>query len=145
MSPARLAARCVELLGTVDGSVAVDARPRLRGALAARVAVAADGAPAVAAVCAFVGERADPAARGARLQALAARLPRGAPLVVVDHNRPRRRLARLLGALGLLARGRRPARAAYPTALELAPNAFAVDRLRFAARERLQLVVAHRT
>ena len=145
MSPAQLAARCVELLGTVEGPVAVIAVPRLTGAVAERVRIAHEGEPATAAVCAFLDEPADPTARGARLQALAARLPVGAPIVVVDHNQPRQRLCRLLGALALLARGVKPVRAAYPTARELQQHAFVVDCLRLADGERIQLVRAHRT
>jgi hypothetical protein len=144
VTSARLAARCVELLGPVDGPVAVVARPRLRAAIAARVRLAEDGMPAAGAVCAFLGDRADPAVRRTRLLLVAARLAPGAPLVVVDHNRPRHAIGRVAVALALLARGHRPSRAAYPTARELHDHGLAIGCLRLAAGERIQLVRAKR-
>ena len=144
MTPARLAARCVELLGDVQGPIAVVASPELTKALAAHVHVAPEGGPAAGAVCSFLRERAHPHARGLRLNALAARLPAGAPIVVVDHNRPRRLAARFANDVTLLARGMAPSRAAYPTARELHQHRFAVRCLRLAAHERIQLVAADR-
>jgi hypothetical protein len=141
---ARLAARCVELLGPVDGLVAVDAPPALRGALRARLAIADDGARAAAAVCVFLGEGARPAARRARLDALAARLPPSASVVVVDHNQPRAPWRRALGALLLVGRGHPPSRARYPVARELRDHGFSIERLGFADGERVQLVLGRR-
>ena len=144
MSGARLAARCVELLGPVDGRVAVRASARMRAALAARIPLAEDGATAAAAVCAFLGEAADPRARRLALDAFARRLSPGAPLVVVDHNQPRGRLRRFLAAAVLVLSGIPPARARHPTARELRSNGWTVDALRLADGERIQLVRAHR-
>jgi hypothetical protein len=144
VSPARLAACCVELLGDVQGPIAVIASSRLTKALAAHVQVAPENAPAAGAVCSFLNERAHPHARGLRLNALAAQLSAGAPIVVVDHSRPRRLVARFANAVTLLARGVAPSRAAYPTARELHQHCFAVRRLRLAAHERIQLVAADR-
>jgi hypothetical protein len=144
VTPARLAARCLELLGPVDGPIAVVGARRLRSAIAARVSVADDGMAATGAVCAFVGLSADPAARRACLNLLTERLSSGAPVVLVDHNRPRRVAAQLVGVLALLARGRAPSRAAYPAARELRAEGFVIDRLRLAAGERIQLIRAHR-
>jgi hypothetical protein len=144
VTSAQLAARCVELLGEVHGPVVVVASRRLRTALAGYVQIAEEGVPASAGVCSFLNERAHAHARALRLNALTTRLPAGAPIVVVDHNRPRRLLARFANALLLLARATSPARAAYPTARELHQHAFAVRCLRLAAGERIQLVAGHR-
>ena len=73
----------------------------------------------------------------------------GASLVVVDHNRPRRLIAALGAVVGaprvrgasLAARWRR---LAYPTAREVQAAGFVVRWLRFAAGERLQIILAHR-
>ena len=140
----RLVARCCELLGPAPGAVAVRAPHggRLAAALTARV-----GAPATApaaAIVAFVGAPAEPAGRQALLAALRAELPPGAPLVLVDHNQPRRWWARVLGRLRLAAAGLTPARARYPAARELAALGFTVERLRLACGERIQLVLARR-
>ena len=146
MSPARLAARALGLLGPVTGPVAVVAprAPRLAAALAARAPLATDGAPAAAAIVSFLGAPAHPADRQAALSALARRLPAGAPLVLVDHNQPRVFWRRGLGILALAAAGSAPSRARYPAARELAALGFAVERLRLACGERVQLVVARR-
>ena len=142
MTAARLAARCVELLGGVEGPVDLGAAGALAAALAARVRVARDGDVAAAAVCDFrdVLER----SRLAGLAAVAARLPAGAPLVVVDHNHPRDWWRRGVGAALLVARGLPPARARHPVAREAAEHGFAIERLRLAAGERVQLVLARR-
>ncbi len=130
MSDADLAARCRELLGSYDGALAV----------LSPGAAAPDAAGA--AVVSFVGAVADPAARRALLEGLRHALPAGAPLVVVDHNQPRRAVARVVGWIVLLLRGLPPVRARYPTARELAALGFVVERLRLADGERVQLVVA---
>lgn len=144
MTAARLAARCVELLGTVDGAVAISAAGPMQTALATRVRAAAPGDPAVAACCVLVGERIDDEARRVRLAALAARLCDGAPLVVVDHNQPRAWWRRVFGALVLLAHGHAPERARHPVARAVQAAGFVVERIRFADGERVQLVVARR-
>jgi hypothetical protein len=125
-----LAARCRELLGSYDGVLAI---------------LDADATPpetAGAAVVSFVGTRADPVARRTLLQRLRQTLPAGAPIVVVDHNQPRRMMARVFGWVALLSRGLPPLRARYPTARELAALGFVVERLRLAHGERVQLVMA---
>jgi hypothetical protein len=130
VSDADLAARCRELLGAYDGTLA----------LLGPGSAAPDAAGA--AVVSFVGAVADPVARRAQLERLRLVLPAGAPLVVVDHNQPRRLGARLVGAALLIVRGLPPVRARYPAARELAAAGFAVERLRLAHGERVQLVVA---
>jgi len=144
--PARLAARCLTLLGPVAGPVAVacpDA-PRLTAALAARVPLAGGAEPPAGAVVAFLGGPARPADRQALLRALEARLPAGAPLVLLDHNQPRACWRRALALGHLAAAGLGPARGRYPAARELAALGFAVERLRLACGERVQLVAARR-
>jgi hypothetical protein len=84
------------------------------------------------------------ARRRARLDALAARLPGGAPLVVVDHNQPRTWWRRTLGVAGLAVRGLGASRARHPVAREVHERGFAVERLRLACGERVQLVLARR-
>jgi hypothetical protein len=146
VTAAALAARCLDLLGPVPGPLVVAGPPgdALVAALAARAPVAGDGDRAAAGVCSFLGERADPGARAARLATLAARLPSGAPLVVVDHNQPRAPWRRLAAAVALALDGLPPSRARHPTAREARDAGFTIERLRFAAGERLQLVVARR-
>jgi hypothetical protein len=87
-----------------------------------------------------------------RRRALLAEIARvtaaGATVIAVDHNRPRR-LAAALVALVAPPRPRgTPAaawrRLAYPTAREMRAAGFTIERLRFAAGERVQLVVARR-
>jgi hypothetical protein len=141
VTAARLAARCVELLGAIDGAVDLGAAGALAEALAGLVRRAGDGRPAAAAVCDFRDERDDPVAR---LAALASRLPVAAPIVVVDHNQPRDWWRRGVANLLLAARGIPPARARRPVAREVAAHGFVVERLRLAAGERLQLVLARR-
>jgi hypothetical protein len=143
VTPARLAARCVELLGRVDGPIAVTASRRVADAVAARVPVAGDGAVA-GAVCVLLGTRVDPPARAAAWDALAARLASGAPLVVVDHNQPRTAWRRALGIAVLACRGLAPSRARHPVAREVHGAEFAVERLRLDDGERVQLVLARR-
>jgi hypothetical protein len=142
VTAARLAARCVELLGTVDGPIAIDAPVAIRTALAARLPVASDLESAAAAVCVFLGEPIALLARGARLRVLAARMPIDAPLVVIDHNQPRTWWRRAVGAVVLMASGRMPSRARHPVAREVHDHGFVVERLRLAAGERVQLVLA---
>jgi len=140
----RLAATCLALLGPVPGplEVSVPCAPRLAAALAARAARARAGEEPAGAVVAFLGMAARPAERQATLRALRRRMPAGAPLVLLDHNRPRRWWRRGMAFLALAAAGLRPARARYPVARELAALGFAVERLRLACGERVQLVVA---
>jgi hypothetical protein len=140
---ARLAARVVELLGPVQGGVLVTAEPRLDAALASRLPPA-NGAAAGGAVVSFLGARTGPAERQAALSGLRARLPAGAPLLVVDHNQPRDAWRRALSVFALLAAGLGPARARYPVARELAAAGFRVERLRLACGERVQLVLGRR-
>lgn len=142
MSAARLAARVAELLGPASGAVVVVAAPPLAAALASRVALAGDGRPAWGAVVSFLGEPVRPADRQRALHALRARVGEGGPVVVVDHNQPRAVWRRALAFGPLLVAGLRPARARYPAARELAALGFAVERLRLAAGERVQLVRA---
>lgn len=144
MTAERLAARCLDLLGPLDGPIAVVAPPRVRAALARRVGLAQEGSTAHGAVCVFLGEPADPDARQARLDALGARLASGAPLVVADHNQPRAWWRRLLGTIWLAARGLPPRRARHPVAREVHGRGFEVVRLGLAAGERVQLVLARR-
>ena len=148
MTVARLAARCCELLGAVEGPVIVQPPGGpLAVAIGQRVEVAeashAAGTPA-AAVCTFLGLRAEAPMRQARLGALATRLPREARVVVVDYNQPRVWWRRVLGAALLALRGFPPARARYPVARELRDHGFAIERLCLAAGERVQLVVGRR-
>jgi hypothetical protein len=144
--PARLAAECLALLGPVPGPVAltVPRARRLAAALAARVRRASEGEAPAGAVVAFLGDSARPAERQLALRVLQRRLPAGAPLVLLDHSQPRAWWRRGVGLLGLVAAGLGPARARYPAARELAALGFAVERLRLARGERVQLVVARR-
>jgi len=142
VSTARLAAQCLALLGPPAGAVAVVAprAPRLAAALAARTP-GPDVAP-TAAIVAFLGAVADPVERQALLARLHAQLAPGTPLVLVDHNQPRRWWRRVLALPALAAAGLAPARARYPAARELLALGFKVERLRLACGERVQLVVA---
>jgi hypothetical protein len=129
------------------GPVLVVARRRTvwEAVLQAAGRVTADGEErAGAALVSFLGEPADEPARRATLDAVRHRLDPGAPLVVVDHNRPRRWWQRPFAAAALLARGLRPTRASYPTARELDAAGFRVDCLRLADGERTQIVLARR-
>ena len=144
MTPARLAAQCVELLGRLDGPVDVRGSEALARALAAALPPGRDGDAPVAAVCDFRDEPSEHAPWAARLAPLAARLQAGAVLVVVDHNQPRTWWRRALGMLVLVARGFPPMRARYPTAREIAARGFVVERLRLLDGERVQLVRARR-
>ena len=144
MTRARLAAHALQLLGPVAGPVAVSAPRRLRAHLVARVVAAQDGDVPVAALVAFLGSRAQPAARQALLAALRDRLPASAPLVLVDHGQPRALWRRAVGVVLLALHGLGPARARYPAARELAVLGFVVERLCLACGERVQLVLARR-
>lgn len=84
------------------------------------------------------------------LSALAAASSAGDTLVVVDHNRPRRLVAAVAAVLGPPAvPGGSPAarwrRLAGATARALEASGFRVERLRLAAGERVQVVIATRT
>ncbi len=144
MTAARLAARCVELLGAVEGPVAVMAPSRVTAEIAARVDVASGNGAAGGAVCVFLGERLDTTSRGATLEALAACMRRGAFLVVADHNQPRGRWRRLVALLVLALHGHGPARARHLVAREMHHHGFAIERLRLEDGERVQLVLARR-
>jgi SAM-dependent methyltransferase len=104
---------------------------------------------AARAVLSFVGCAPAPAARRALLAEAGRVLAPGGALAVVDHNRPRRRLAALAALAGPpRVPGRSPAarwrRLAYPTAREVQAAGLGVECLRLAARERVQVVVARR-
>lgn len=144
MSAAGLAARAVELLGRVDGPVAIACprRPSLAAALASRLEPAHDGSPPQGAVVVFLGLAARPAERQAMLHALRHRLGQRAPLVLLDHNQPRVWWRRFIGWAVLALAGTGPARSRYPVARELAVLGFAVERLELACGERIQLVRA---
>src|SRR5262249_38985263 len=99
-----LAARALELLGPLDGSLpVVGHRPHRRAAaLGAQVPIAA-GDVATAAVVTFLGAGAAPAERQALVASLG--LPAGAPVVLLDHNQPRTPWRRVLGIAALALRG----------------------------------------
>jgi len=143
---ARLAAHCLELLGPLSGPLAVRApsAPGLRAALAAQARLARDGERPEAAVVVFLGRPARPAERQEVLRATQTALPPGAPLLLVDHNQPRAPWRRVAATVRLVAAGLGPARARYPAARELAALGLAVERLRLACGERVQLVEARR-
>jgi hypothetical protein len=144
VSAARLAARCLELLGPVGGPVVVvaPADSRLAAAVRRGVRAARDGERPVGAVVVFLGAPARPAERQSALRTLARALFPGAPLVLVDHNQPRTWWRRAVGRPRLLLARLGAARARYPAARELAAIGFTVERLRLACGERVQLVVA---
>ena len=84
------------------------------------------------------------------LTALAAGFSPGERFAVVDHNRPRRLIAAVAAVLGPPAvpgrsLGARWRRLADPTARALQAAGFRVERLRLAAGERVQVVIATRT
>jgi hypothetical protein len=144
VSPARLAARCLALLGPVGGAVAVvgPGSARLAAAFAERGWVQDAGEPPALVVVVFLGSAAPPAERQRLLRDLQRRLPPAARVLLVDHSQPRTWWRRALALPGLVARGLRPARARYPTAREAAALGFTVERLALASGERVQLVVA---
>jgi hypothetical protein len=146
VSAARLAAQCLALLGPVNGPVAVlgPRATRLRAALARELPAARDGDVPRGAVMVFLGAAVDPASRQSELRGLEHRLPVGAPLLLVDHNQPRALWRRVPAWVRLALGGIGPARARYPAARELATLGFAVERLRLARGERVQLVLARR-
>ena len=144
MTPARLAAACDALLGGIDGRLVVVA-PHASAAVVAFRARAADAADTpVGAVIVWLGERGESERRTAVLADVRARLPVGAPLVVVDYNQPRTRGRRWANALELWLRGVPSSRARYLVAREVARSGFTVERARLADGERLQLVRAVR-
>lgn len=144
MTPRALAEAVLAVLPEGGGRVAVLGRD-VAGWGAALGAggwsVAIDG-PVAAAVVSFLGEPGDPAARGAVLRQAADRLAVDGTLVVVDHSRPRGPIGRVAALPGLWIHRLGAARAAYPTAREIAARGFVVERLRLAARERVQVVAA---
>ncbi len=97
----------------------------------------------------FVGQPARPPEREVILGQAAHALAFGGRLVVIDHNRPRRRAAALLAVVAApLVPGATPAarwrRLAYPVAREVALAGFTVESLRLVAGERVQIVFARR-
>ena len=140
MTAARLAARCVDLLGAIAGPLAIVASPTVRAAISVCHPVAEDGV--AAGICVLTGEPV--ARRGVVLDAMAARLPEGAPLVVVDYNQPRTWWRRVIGAVTLALHGHSPARAREPVARDVQTHGFTVERLCLEDGERLQLIVARR-
>jgi hypothetical protein len=143
---ARLAAHCLALLDARGAPIAVACphAPRLHAALTALTPVAGEGQVPRAAVVAFLGAAATPAARQTTLRDIRDRLDHGAPLVLVDHNQPRSLWRRLPALVMLAAAGFSPARARYPAARELAVLGFVIERLRLACGERIQLITARR-
>ena len=141
-----LAARCLALLGPLDGRIAVvgPAAARVSAALPPGTPLAGDDEPPAAAIVTFLGARDDPTSWQASLASLRSRLAHGAPIVLIDHNQPRAWWRRVLGVATLAIRGFGPARARYPAARELATLGLDVERLRLACGERVQLVVARR-
>ena len=141
MTRRRLVAQATALLGDAKPIVV---EPAAWAALVAPARSTVGGDGGAGGLVSFLGERLDRGARLARLDALAARLPAGAPLVVVDHNQPRTWWRRALGAVALAARGLGPARARHLVAREVHGQGFAVERLELACGERVQLVLARR-
>ncbi len=141
MIGARVAAQALELLGPIDGPIVVDG---CGTSLASRVRAARDDEAPAAAICSFLGKTGDAVARARSLDAIAARLAPGAPLVVVDHNQPRAWWPRLVAVLPLALRGLGPSRARYPVAREVRDHGFTIERLRFGDGELVQLVLARR-
>jgi hypothetical protein len=139
VTTAGLATRCLAELGPIGGAVVIDGGGRLARRLAATVP--SSGAPA-AAICVFLDDRAAPEERRRRLAAVRARLVPGASLLAVDHNQPRTWWRRSIGWCALALRGHGPARGRRPLAVEVQQAGFAIERLRFAAGERVQLVRA---
>jgi hypothetical protein len=137
----------LKLLGPLDGPVVVAepgawwaARIRLAGLRTADLVEP----KAAAALVSFVGARTSPEMRRRTLDALRARLPAGAPLVLVDHNQPRQWWRRAFAALLLVGRGLPPSRGRYPAARELDGAGFQVESLRLADGERVQVVLGRR-
>ena len=144
MTPARLAARCVELLDGVSGPIAVSAPPDVAHAIAMRLRIGGEDEVIAGAVCVLLGEAVDEGVRAKTWTRLAARLAADAPLVVADHNQPRTAWRRFVGALALMLAGQSPARARHPTAREVQAHGFTIERLRLDDGERVQLMIARR-
>jgi SAM-dependent methyltransferase len=69
----------------------------------------------------------------------------GGELIVIDHNRPRRKSARLVNVVWCIVAGVHPwVRPAYPVAREIQAHGFDVISLRLACAERVQIVRARR-
>lgn len=100
--------------------------------------------PADLVVVSFLQERGVPARRADVLMAVADRLVPTGHVLVIDHNRPRRRFARLGATLALWSRGMPLRRAAYPTAREIAARGYDILRLVLGRGERVQVVLARR-
>jgi SAM-dependent methyltransferase len=141
LSPAR---------GRAATSCRLRACRRMLPARAARCAPAALPLPSGvlrAIALSFVGHASAPVERRSLLAEIHRALIAGGVLVLLDHNRPRHRVA----ALAALVRrplvagptpGARWRRLAYPAAREAQAVGFTVQRLRLVAGERVQLVVA---
>lgn len=104
---------------------------------------------AAATVVSLIGLDLAPEDRCRVFASLAAAGAPGTVLVVVDHNRPRSAAAALLALIAppwlqSWSTARRWRRLAQPTAREVQSAGFRVDRLRLAAGERVQIVVASR-
>jgi hypothetical protein len=129
-------------------SRAAGAEPEGAGAVRCRPSALPFAAASLpSALLSLLGADPPPAERRALLGEVARVLAPGAALVVVDHNRPRRRasaLAALLRAPAIpgASAAARWRRAAYPTAREVQSAGLAVERLRLAVGERVQLVLA---
>jgi len=100
-------------------------------------------------VLTFVGTSPTAAERGRALACADDVLGAGGRLVVVDHNRPRRRLAALVALAGRpwipgCSPTRRWRRLAHPTAREVQAAGFRVEQLRLTGDERVQLVIARK-
>jgi hypothetical protein len=100
-------------------------------------------------VLSAVGHAAPADERARVFRDLALAVVAGGVAVVVDHNRPRRLPAALVALVGApWVPGASPAarwrRLAHPTAREVQAAGFRVERMRFVAGERVQVVVATR-
>ena len=112
-------------------------------------AMLAPGAALPHLVLSFVGHAAPSGERVQILARLREMLASEGTLVVVDHSRPRRSVAAFRALLGAprvpgVSLATRWRRLAYSTAREVQSAGFIVDRLRFAADERIQIVLAKR-
>lgn len=142
---AELAASPDVIVAVDDGGLVFTAAPGDGGR---RVPVALPFAPGAIATLAvsFVGDASTPHARRALLDQACRAVRPGGTLVVIDHNRPRRRLAALVAlARSPRLRGSPSARwrrQGHPVAREARDCGLTVERLRLAVGERVQIVIA---